>query len=292
MIYIILKYKNKMCDRFIKCYKNPFLYHQNKEQISKTTKTQWLYLSSLVRNSSKILSNDHLPKQYFNYDKLKEEISHMVVLWYIKYNSRVKSYGLKMIGFILAIEEEETDSITIDAICSHYKKRSGTLLMTWFIRYCKNQYCKIELYSLLSTLNYYRKFGFIHSFSKKETEDKEISDLYCIIKDTIYHDEKTCYNILKYEKILQYNYFDSFYYQSIKHYFELEYVFDEPIFDTLELDEKNFNQESIKTGRNGLYDLIKCLIKHKFIKDICTERQLFMTDYDYTADGFYMVLYL
>ena len=196
-------------------YKNPFLYQQTNHFKHKTTQKQWCYLSSLIRNSSKILSNNHLPKQYFNYDKLNEDISHMVILWYIRYNSRTKSYGLTMIGFLLAIEDEDNDSIIIDALCCHYMKKSGTLLMTWFIHYCKPYYLKIELYSLLSTLIYYRKFNFIHSYNGA-MEDKYISTLYNNIYTIHYLNEETAYNTLKYEKSLMYKDHVSIFNETIK----------------------------------------------------------------------------
>lgn len=281
----------KMCDRFIKFYKNPSLYDMEESTLGNITKRKWLYLCSLIRNSSKILSNDQLPKKYFNYDKLNEDISHMMILWHIKYNKRTKKYSLKLIGFLLAEEDDNRDSIMIDSLCCNFMKKSGTLLMTWFINYCKDFYNSIELYSLLSTLNYYRRFNFKHS-KEGMSEDKNITDLYENISSIKYPNEEISYNILKYEKSLTYKEDEFIYKQTIKKYFELEYIPDEPLFDYLDLNEKYFNKNTLINGENGLYALVNLLIKKKFTKEYCTQRQLLMNDNDYTADGFYMVLNL
>tara|TARA_Y100000590_G_C15637980_1_gene983759 strand:- start:366 stop:1211 length:846 start_codon:yes stop_codon:yes gene_type:complete len=280
-----------MCDRFIKLYKNPFLYERPEKYYGKVTKKEWVYLCSLIRNASTVLSNNQLPKRYFSYDKLNEDISHMGILWYIKYNRRVRTYSHKMIGFLLAIEDDDDDSIMIDSLCCHYMKRSGTLLMTWFMNYCKDLYIKIELYSLLSTLNYYRRFNFIHS-KDYENEDSDITKLYNNILSIKYPNEEMTYNILKYEKALHYKNIELLYNDSIKKYFDLDYLPEEPMFRYLQFDEKYFNKHSIVNGENGLYTLVNLLIKKKFTKEYCTSRQLFMNETDYTDDGFYMVFYI
>ena len=281
-----------MSERFISIYKNPYLYTNDK-----LSKTRWCYLCSLIRNSCTTLSNDQLPKLYFNYDKLNDDISHMFIIWCITINPRTKYNTQKMVGFLLANEEKSTNQsthdniITIDSLCCYYMKHSGTLLLNAFINFAKKNYTQIKLYSLLSSLNFYRRFNFIHSFDKN-IESTEITQAYKHISNINYQNEAISYIVLKYEKALYFNHNKLMYNDTIKKYFDIDYIPQQSIFYFLNLNEKYFNKESKINGHHGLYSLISLLIKHKFTKENYTDRLLFMNDYDYTADGFYMTLYL